>query len=1402
MDLQLDTLLGDQDGCLLVQRISDQLDSFKLIQLVKMRMQRKCSHSTIRLIGEILTHVVAANQDNKRIHEAIIKLTIFFPDLINALCIDIKFNCLFLDRALSSWCGLRLQSPMMSLSSFKWHLALLLSQNHSSSKDSLLRFIQETIDLECISEDLAILSFIFKSLDINLLNPLFDVLVLELIFRVKHKDPYYDCSHLIQIIVDRFNYFNDPQKPKSNDLERFDLLACLIMNRKIFNLKEISLGLQISDCFAVKFVAIFSLTLIDLENVDLSYLKPLGEIALIDLILENVQFTPLLTQISIIHSFEFDAQNLDAYKNIFEFGDAFALIIHIIDSLVRRRECKILLRIAIELAKKHPSLQALCLGCIKFVLCNFPNRRDIVHGIEALLDYAVLNEECQIEGLSFLHDLLNQFEVRIFILPLLVSYVDTVGTLQLIIKEFLPTLIHVSNPSFDAISAYTMCLYRLSHSIKRQSNLVLALSSIRLSLTSEKLLHLFSPKHIELMINSLLELVNNGLLSPVVAWKEILPIVRSRRESCIEAAVSLIAGMLPVGDLNEEDNLYHPEQTTLDAISYLNSCADKRAWALGLSSYPSDFLASFLQVSRTDLYQSILEEHIGDPDMTGWFLNRFIIKILPSEIRDMPRTIFLGTRSSGEKTASKNLLKSSASYKSSVGSTVEFEELIESRKNISGLIGDGYRSHPILAALKYASSPIEILEVTAIDAIINIPISPFGLHWLQTIFFFTKLETIVSAAVSIGQDKMENFDNRVNEIMRHLERRLSTVQSVSAAVYAVFLYSAVGVCLTGSSVGFGADSGSAGSEKACITAIKSQFGLSSRLLESSEEVFVSFLYSLGCLRKHGIDCDEIIEQYINKGINVKNYTSGMFMIACAASCSHDQNIWAKIWHSPQLNPVNVSNSIIQMSSKFELLWKPSTSKELRMNSMKLFVDTKSADLQNAPGTLSYCLGVCVSSLLSDSKETDSLPDIVSEFMERIIVQLKSPGPVQRKIEACYSIAGFLSNKSNTSPTTLNCMVKKVLWEISATCVDTRLQSWILFLLDMAIGLDMPAPLKAATFENNLFGEDSIFGAAIESLNNIELVPCILKALVDLRKSGLSLPVLDWPAHLRLFMTRISNKKTLDIPKNSKFPTDSQLDIFNLLDLFMLSNCTTQIGSHKHLNRTTIDWCLSQFETGRISDIRCYELLKGSVDLVDPILYERYLMALGQSQNLSFVLEDHSSFDHASQKLLKNIKNLLWTSGDLHVWKLAMNWPIDVENSVKSIVESPIPNADMIIEALQAYDAPGLRQVIIVKISVLKIESFDKIIHSILLECEMRLNLDFKLNGDICESTLTLISQCLEERARGKFYLNGIKSIARIRLSWCPYLERNPSERVRLNTILHSINLDHPCQCLLAPLLDK
>lgn len=206
------------------------------------------------------------------------------------------------------------------------------------------------------------------------------------------------------------------------------------------------------------------------------------------------------------------------------FDYVYCYFIHLSCRLLQEGDASVLLPL-VKLAQAHSVLAQRVLLLITLWIKNVTKRRGLVMGVNALLEFARIDDFCQVRATLLLRSLLQAaYHVRAAALPVLAAalegneeHVTPLPFVFDLISEHLASLVHSGNPSAQGTRAFAVCVWLLSGAQRRQSHLKLAYSAahgiIRAQASAGQIREL-GPQTVALLLASLERLIKAEFVNP------------------------------------------------------------------------------------------------------------------------------------------------------------------------------------------------------------------------------------------------------------------------------------------------------------------------------------------------------------------------------------------------------------------------------------------------------------------------------------------------------------------------------------------------------------------------------------------------------------------------------------------------------------------------------------------------------------------------------------------------------------------------------------------------------------------------------------------------------------------------------------------------------------------------
>lgn len=193
--------------------------------------------------------------------------------------------------------------------------------------------------------------------------------------------------------------------------------------------------------------------------------------------------------------------------------------------LLQNRDPSALLSL-VRLAHRHPALAQRVLLLVTCAIKDAIGREDLATGIKALLEFARIDDFCEVRALLLLRSLLQaSYCVRSVILPVLAAALEGEEEGRCapppfvfdLISEHLASLVYSGNSSAQGARSFAACVWRLADAQRRQSHLKLAYSAahgaIRAQASTGQIREL-EAQSVALLLASLERLIRAEFVSP------------------------------------------------------------------------------------------------------------------------------------------------------------------------------------------------------------------------------------------------------------------------------------------------------------------------------------------------------------------------------------------------------------------------------------------------------------------------------------------------------------------------------------------------------------------------------------------------------------------------------------------------------------------------------------------------------------------------------------------------------------------------------------------------------------------------------------------------------------------------------------------------------------------------
>lgn len=206
------------------------------------------------------------------------------------------------------------------------------------------------------------------------------------------------------------------------------------------------------------------------------------------------------------------------------FDYTYCYFVHLSCRLLQERDPSTLLPL-VKLAHVHLMLAQRVLFLITLWIKSSTTRRDLVIGVKALLEFARIDDFCQVRATLLLSGLLQiSYNVRAVTLPVLAAvlegneeHVTPLPFVFDLISEHLASLVHSGNPTAQGARSFAVCVWLLSGAQRRQSHLKLAYSAAHGILRTQAFanqIRELEPQTVALLLASLERLIKAEFVSP------------------------------------------------------------------------------------------------------------------------------------------------------------------------------------------------------------------------------------------------------------------------------------------------------------------------------------------------------------------------------------------------------------------------------------------------------------------------------------------------------------------------------------------------------------------------------------------------------------------------------------------------------------------------------------------------------------------------------------------------------------------------------------------------------------------------------------------------------------------------------------------------------------------------
>lgn len=541
-----------------------------------------------------------------------------------------------------------------------------------------------------------------------------------------------------------------------------------------------------------------------------------------------------------------------------------------------------------------------------------------------------------------------------------------------------------------------------------------------------------------------------------LVWKEYLTFLMKRdprlltSQIVIKSVCQIIARLAENVPQHEED-FEKTDPIVQEVLHFLldNYKVFPATMLLALASYPRQYLG-YVNIDICALLRNYIENMSdSEPDEIKI---RMIQSFVEGELKDMPRSLYLGTSSAAP----------SRNKKGAKASNSEEEMLIEAKCQ-------NWTVNPMFAVINLSrrvNKPEELVSV--LNRMTQLPALSLQ-HWIIRIEFIRGLfKTLKSLFENI--DGHAKFCKVLNDCEQAMREKMRQASSISVASYSLLFYAAIVA---------GASSSDANADRVLDFArsLLEYSGINDKY-QSSEEIRTSIIFSIDMLKP----------LLANDRLDKLNELLEVFY----SRLQIQENTW--LWYS------------IKFGCREEWYQRMDPGTALSWNLSALDVGettpeevvkraTKGESLIFSGMTLMY-FGASITN-----------PSLLKNSINYILEDLTSAGPAQKKINLCYFVFGLLSNP-HLEDRNLK-LIKDTLSNLAPSVTDLRLSTWIMLLLTrsltLSVRLETSSPVTLSQF--NRFGSDSFFGICIDNLvtgpnstsNLIQETLCRIS----------SLPKMDW-----------------------------------------------------------------------------------------------------------------------------------------------------------------------------------------------------------------------------------------------------------------------------------------------------
>lgn len=532
----------------------------------------------------------------------------------------------------------------------------------------------------------------------------------------------------------------------------------------------------------------------------------------------------------------------------------------------------------------------------------------------------------------------------------------------------------------------------------------------------------------------------------IIVWKEIVQPYLLTNESAMKqcnfsGACFELIGMLALLIPEEIEDYTTIDPAILDGLNYLKSSMAINP--SGVLNALGRFPKGLLVLHDIDVF-SMFREKVDRIDLDSIHLSSFLTKWIGDEIKEMPRSLFLGT-----------------STKESVKKTT----LVK--------IPSSWASNPLLAAIKLNMEP----SLELLSQFYSLP-SLTMQHWLLRFEFVSLLRSGINLImITLLEDP--KFITIIEEQSHRLLEQIKKGQIVATISYYIMILSLLV-----------SEASSLDGNQKRIMEIITLFingNITEDRFKMNEEIQASIVIGLGILLSS-------LDEASKCSISASLYT---FL----ESLQPTQNSW--LWLVKEYYFGSSWPSMIGQSCSVEateLIPRLFSNVPLTLEEFEEVLQAVERTLRTEPnsitGCLQYGLGRAAIRTIPPPKE----------WLERHLSSLITSGPAIKKIESCYTLAGYLGMalSAPSPPPITGLMSSEYLQRALQSNPDPRLQTWLLVLLFSTSELSSIPNVSPAGL--NRFGEESPFGLCLSLL---EEGTSLKDIILDVFTSLPLIPRIDW-----------------------------------------------------------------------------------------------------------------------------------------------------------------------------------------------------------------------------------------------------------------------------------------------------